>query len=539
MSSYYWFMVEKSYKKFTSDVVFTNDTYVIIGSGVGGLTTAVFLAKAGKKVVVLEQHYTPGGFTHTFKRRKGLVWDVGVHYVGNMEENSGLRRIFNYLSDNKLEWDPMGDPYDVAFVGGRKFEFVSGKENFRKKFHEYFPNDKNAIDKYLELLEKSTKKNLLYFVQKALPGLLNTVLGPIFRRIQKPIASKTTYQVLSSITDNQELIAVLCAQCGNYGLSPKESSFASHCIVINHFMEGGYYPRGGANRIHQTIIDNLESLGVKVFIKANVEKIITKGKSVKGLLINGKEFSCKKVISNAGAYNTFQRLLDSSVNNKKHIDFRSIKPSTCHLCLYIGLDKSDAELKLPKYNIWWYADKDTDSILNDKDNLSKDQLSFAYISFPSAKDSLWSTKHPDQSTIQLIGRAWYKDFRAYEDKPWLNRGEEYDKIKDQFKEKGLSLLRELYPHLEEHIIHAEVSTPVSTKKFSNYNEGEIYGVTHAPERYKTRVLRPRTHIKGLFLTGQDITLVGVGGAMGSGILTATTIIKWNMSKQFKEISAKY
>lgn len=532
-------MVEKSYKKFTEDIEFTNDTYVIIGSGVGGLTTAVFLAKAGKKVVVLEQHYTPGGFTHTFKRRKGLVWDVGVHYVGNMEENSGLRRIFNYLSDNKLEWDAMGDPYDVAYIGNRKFEFVAGKENFRKRFHEYFPNDKPAIDKYLQLLEKSTKKNLLYFAQKAFPGLLSISLGPLFRRIQRPISNKTTYQVLSSITDNQELIAALCAQCGNYGLSPKESSFASHCIVINHFMEGGYYPRGGANRIHETIIENLESLGVPVYIKANVEKIITKGKAVKGLLINGKEYPCKKVISNAGARNTFLHLLDPSVINKKHIHFNKVKSSTCHLCLYIGLNKSDVDLKLPKYNIWWYENKDTDQILNDKNNLSNDKLSFAYISFPSAKDSAWSKEHPDQATIQLIGRAWYPDFKSYEDKPWLNRGDEYDQIKEDFKQKGLELLFQLFPQLEQHIIHAEVSTPVSTRKFSNYKEGEIYGVTHAPERYKTKVLRPRTHIKGLYLTGQDITLVGVGGAMGSGILTSTTIIKWNMSKQFKEISAKY
>ncbi|MBQ4820342.1 NAD(P)/FAD-dependent oxidoreductase [Aquimarina sp. MMG016] len=532
-------MVEKSFKKFTSDITFDKDTYVIIGSGIGGLTTAVFLAKAGKKVVILEQHYTPGGFTHTFKRRKGLVWDVGVHYVGNMHEESKLKSIFNYLSNNKLEWDPMGDPYDVAHIGDRKFEFVSGVENFRKKFYEYFPNDKSAIDSYIELLQKSTKKSLLYFVQKAFPFPLSVLLGPLFRRIHRSISHKTTYEVLSSITDNQELIAALCAQCGNYGLSPKESSFAAHCIVINHFIDGGNYPRGGANRIHETIIEHLETLGVSVYINAKVEKIITLGKTIKGLTINGQLFDCENVISNAGAYNTFNHLLDADVLQKKHKNFGKIESSTCHLCLYVGLNKSDADLGLPKYNIWWYADKDTDKILNDKENLSDKKLSFAYISFPSAKDSLWPTEHPDTATIQLIGRAWYKDFNKFEDQPWLNRGDEYDEIKEDFKNKGLALLFELYPQLKEHIIHAEVSSPVSTKKFSNYQKGEIYGVTHAPQRFKTRVLRPRTHIKGLYLTGQDITLVGVGGAMASGILTASTIVKWNMSKQFKEIMSKY
>ncbi|KAA1245667.1 NAD(P)/FAD-dependent oxidoreductase [Aquimarina sp. RZ0] len=532
-------MVEKSYKKFTSDILFTDDTYVIIGSGIGGLSTAVFLAKAGKKVVVLEQHYTPGGFTHTFKRRKGLVWDVGVHYVGNMDENSQLRKIFNYLSGNKLKWDPMGDPYDIAYIKGRRFEFVGGKENFRQKFYEYFPEDTSAIDAYLELLNKSIKKNLLYFVQKAFPELLHLTLGSLLRRIQKPLSQKTTYDTLREITDNQELIAALCAQCGNYGLSPKESSFASHCIVINHFMEGGHYPRGGANRIHETIIENLESLGVAVFINAKVNKIITSSHSVSGLVINGKEYHCKKVISNAGAHNTFQYLLDQKSLHKKYKELKNIKPSTCHLCLYIGLNKNNADLKLPKYNIWWYADIDTDKVLNDKNNLSDDQLSFAYISFPSAKDSLWSEEHLGTSTIQLIGRAWYKDFTEFEDQPWLNRGEKYNEIKEKFKAKGLSLLKELYPQLESHIIHAEVSTPVSTRKFSNYKYGEIYGVTHSPKRFSTKMLKPRTKIKGLYLTGQDITLVGVGGAMASGILTATTIIKWNMSKQFKEIAAKY
>lgn len=532
-------MIEKSYTKFKSDYIFTKDTYVIIGSGIGGLSTAVFLAKAGKKVVILEQHYTPGGFTHTFKRRNGLVWDVGIHYVGNMGEDSQLRKIFNYLSDHSLEWDAIGDPYDVAYVGGKRFEFVSGKENFKQKFHSYFPKDITAINTYLDLLDKSSTRNLLFFIQKAFPSILYKTLGSIFRRMHKKMSQKTTYEVLSNLTDNKELIAVLCAQCGNYGLSPKKSSFAAHCIVINHFMEGGYYPRGGANKIHETISKQLKSLGVDIFVNAKVDKIITSRKSVSGLVINNKVYSCKRVISNAGAQNTFLHLLDQKVAQKKHQLLKELKPSISHLCLYIGLNKSDEELNLPKHNIWWYTDKDTDHILNDQGSLLQDALSFAYISFPSAKDSTWSNKHPDIATIQLIGNAWYEDFKAFEDESWLNRGEVYTKIKEDFKKKGIALLKELYPQLEGHIIHAEVSTPVSTRTFSNYKSGEIYGISHNPKRFKIGELRPKTHIKGLYLTGQDITLVGLGGAMSSGILTASTIIKWNMSKQFKEIMTKY
>ena len=86
----------KSYKQ---DKVTGNFDAIIIGSGLGGITTAAFLAKEGKKVLVLEQHYTAGGFTHVFNRR-GYEWDVGLHYIGevNRAEND-LTKMFKYVSD--------------------------------------------------------------------------------------------------------------------------------------------------------------------------------------------------------------------------------------------------------------------------------------------------------------------------------------------------------------------------------------------------------------------------------------------------------
>lgn len=531
-------MAEKYFKKFTPDITFDKDTYIIVGSGIGGLTTAVFLAKAGKKVVILEQHYTPGGFTHTFKRRGGYVWDVGVHYVGNMGEKSKLRGIFNYLSNNQLKWDSMGDPYDVAYIGDKRYEYVAGVENFRNKFYEYFPNDKVAIDAYLKKLKASTLKSFLFFVQKVLPSPLRNIIGPLFRRLHAPIAKKTTYEVLHSLTDNKELIAALTAQCGNYGLPPKQSSFAAHAIVINHFMEGGFYPRGGANAIPQTILKHLYELNVEVYIRAEVDQIITKKNQVSGLSINGKEYPCNNIISNAGAHNTFEKLLKGKHALKLRNGSAALHRSTAHFCLYIGLNKSDKVLKLPKYNIWWHASHDLDDNLGK--NMSKTkELQFAYISFPSSKDSSWEKQHPDKSTIQIIGKTEFEHFKSYQATEWMHRGEAYNTLKKDFEVAALKILFKLYPHLEDAIVYTEVSSPLSTKKFSGYQEGEIYGVTHAPQRFVQSELIPRTKIKGLYLTGQDITLVGVGGAMSSGILTAITIIKWNMSRQFKEITSKF
>ncbi|WP_378187419.1 phytoene desaturase family protein [Aquimarina sp. W85] len=531
-------MAEKYFKKFTSDSTFDKDTYIIIGSGIGGLTTAVFLAKAGKKVVILEQHYAPGGFTHTFKRRGGFVWDVGVHYVGNMAENSKLRGIFNYLSNNELKWDAMGDPYDVAYIGNKRYEYVAGIDNFKNKFYEYFPNDKAAIDAYLRKLKKSTLKSFLFFVQKALPSPLRHIVGPFFRKLHAPIAKKTTYEVLQSLTDNPELIAALTAQCGNYGLPPKQSSFAAHAIVISHFMEGGYYPRGGADAISKTILKHLNELNVEIFIKAKVDRIVIKKNRVSGIVINSKEYTCNNIISNAGVHNTFEKLLQGRHAIKLAKSGKTLERSTAHFCLYIGLNKSDRVLRLPKHNIWWHASHDLDTNLSGS-ILNNEELQFAYISFPSAKDSTWTQKHPDTATIQIIGKTDFKNFSSYQQSEWMHREAAYNTLKKNFEMAALKILLKLYPHLEESIIYTEVSSPLSTKKFSGYQEGEIYGVTHAPQRFVQKELTPRTKIKGLYLTGQDIALVGVGGAMSSGILTAITIIKWNMSHQFKQITSKF
>ena len=78
---------------------------IVIGSGIGGLTAAALLSKhSGKKVLVLERHYTAGGYTHSFNR-PGYSWDVGVHYIGELQNPaSPLRAAFDYLTGGQLEW---------------------------------------------------------------------------------------------------------------------------------------------------------------------------------------------------------------------------------------------------------------------------------------------------------------------------------------------------------------------------------------------------------------------------------------------------
>ena len=178
---------------------------IIIGSGLGGMTTGAFMAKEGKKVLVLERHYEPGGFTHVFKRR-GYEWDVGVHYIGNVHKPTMIKKMFDYITDEPIEWADMGDVYDKMMFGDKVYEYRKGREEFLAQMKTYFPapKDQKAIDDYMELVIATQAIQRNYFIEKTFPKPLAWMLGNTMRK-KAIAANRTTLETLSELTDNKEL----------------------------------------------------------------------------------------------------------------------------------------------------------------------------------------------------------------------------------------------------------------------------------------------------------------------------------------------
>jgi all-trans-retinol 13,14-reductase len=500
---------------------------IVIGSGLGGMTAASLLARAHKKVLILERHYISGGFTHTFKRN-GFEWDVGVHYVGQMESpKSILRKIFDYVSEGQIRWAPMGAVYDRAIIEGDTYDFVPGLENQIQRLVKIFPSEEKAIRKYYRFVQKVAASSAWFFGEKTMPRWLSRTVGRLLRWRFARHADRKTYDVIRSLTANERLISVLCAQCGDYGLTPKQSSFGIHAVVVDHYLMGGSYPEGGARRIHEAIEQVLEKNEATLVLKADVVGIVVeKGRAVGVQMASGETLRAPVVISNAGIRNTFERLIPpqwrSRIDEKKEL--AKIKPSMAHVCLYVGLDRADEDLSLPKHNFWIYHRYDFDQANEEDSKAAESSLALTYLSFPSAKDPQWPSKHPGKSTVQIICAMNYDRVKAWEDKPWNQRGEDYELWKRRLSERLLERLYQVLPQLRGRVEYSELSTPLSTRHFTDYQRGEIYGLEHTPARFRLPFLRPRTSIKGLFLTGQDIVTVGIGGALYSGILTASVVL---------------
>ncbi len=506
---------------------------IVVGSGIGGLAAAALLAKhAGKRVLVLERHYTAGGYTHSF-RRPNYSWDVGVHYVGEAQNpDSPVRAVFDHITGGALEWHPMPKVYDRAIIGEQTFDFSAGVENLHEALKRTFPSESAGIDGYLAAVQSARKAGELYFAEKAVPGPIARLAGRWMRAPFLKWASRTTLDVLQQFTRDPELIGILTAQWGDYGLPPAQSSFGMHAIIAGHYFQGASYPIGGSARIAETIAPMIQRNGGKIVVSAEVREILIEDRAAVGVrMADGCEFRSNLVVSDVGARNTFDRLVQDPQPIRE--DLRHIPGSMAHLSLYAGVKESAASLGLNGTNLWICPSADHDANLARFLNDPAAPFPMLFISFPSAKDPAFDKKHPSRATIEAVALAPYEWFARFEDTKWKKRGEDYDSFKAGMQCRIQRELEQAVPAIAGKIDHAELSTPLTTRHFMNYAHGEAYGLAATPQRFLTRSLKPRTSVRNLYLTGQDVATLGVTGAMMGGVVAASAILGRNLLKSIR------
>jgi all-trans-retinol 13,14-reductase len=497
---------------------------IIIGSGIGGLACASALAKTGRKVLVLEQHHKIGGLTQTFSRN-GYTWDVGLHYLGRMGEGETPARIMDWLSDGRIKMHFLGPIYEcVHFPDNFTIEFSSPVENLEASLTKNFPSYENEIKNYLTTISEAETAIRELMISRSLPGIAGKIFGWLKRKPIQKWCGRTTEQVLQTYISNTILRSVLTAQWCDFGGKPSEASFAFQALITYHYLNGAYYPVGGAEAIANGLRPSIEQANGQILINSPVKEVIIKKDQAIGVTTeSGKSYFAKKVISDIGAAATVNRLLPKELHATAWAqEIMSFRENVGHICLYLGLEgdilTSGASLAKQSFYESWNTNN---AIWEDPVNQSRAPAMFVF--FPSLRDPKTKSTGRNQHTASVITMTRWEYFQQWQNSSPKNRPEEYKLAKQKIEQHMLLQFKDYFPELSPLIRYHEISTPLTMSHYKRAHNGSGYGLEMTPRRLLSNSLRAKTPIRGLYLTGQDIISPGITGGMMAGVFTAATI----------------
>ena len=457
---------------------------IVIGGGLGGLTSANCLANAGHKVLLLEQHYLLGGLAQYFKRRGGHIFDISLHgFPIGMKKT--LRKYWSKeLADNVTQVK------SVRFHNPQfELETTFTREDFTALIVEKFGIEKENVIAFYDYLEKmnfydDSSMTTRELFQKFFPNRTD-----VWRLLMEPI----TYANGSTL----------------------DEPAISYGIVFSNFMSKGVYIyQGGTDDMIAKMKDILIKNGVDIRLKCLVQKIIIEDNKVAGVIVNGQRINSRVVVSNAGLHPTINRLVGKENFSKEYItSLDKVKVNSSSSQVYIGIKKGE---KIPFIGdlifVSTHPEYDSQAIVSK--NITSRTFSVYYPEIRPQRE--------ERYTIVSSINSRYQD--------WINLDDEqYQLEKDKMIDETLDTLESYIPDIRKRIDYLEAATPRSVEHYILSEKGTSFGTKFVGLELSQQLPK---QIKGLHHTGSvGIIMSGWLGAANYGVIVSNEADKYLRSNK--------
>ncbi|MFR9755698.1 phytoene desaturase family protein [Streptomyces sp. TR06-5] len=501
---------------------------IVIGSGMGGLTCAAYLAAAGRRVLVLEQAGVLGGNSHVFRRSAAWEFDAGVHYIGDCGPDGVLPSVLRGLGlADRVTFRPMDpDGFDEIVLPGLRMRVPVGWDRYLGRLVEVLPEDKEGLHTFVQVCSAVGAE-----MRWALLSAVGVEPAEILKRTSTAVSwgRRTLHDLFGHCALSAAARTVLAAQALNYGIGPEEATVGMHASVTDHYLRGAGYPVGGGQVLAASLAEALTAHGGRFLTRRRVARIrVEEGRACGVVLDTGQELRAPIVVSNADYPRTVLDLVGED-HLPAPVVGRARNAVMGHplAVLYVGLDR-----ELPRdtnANLWWHGNADIEASFRSLAEDRFDAPTSVFISFASDKDpgtaALRPAGHANFQVMALCPRQLdrWGPSAATGDGRGYRRDPEYLAEKERVTEAMLATAEAALGPFRHHVAHLELATPPTQRRYTLSTGGSPFGLA----RWGRTGARPdtRTGVAGLYVVGQSTRYgSGITGAAVSGIACAGQIL---------------
>jgi all-trans-retinol 13,14-reductase len=479
---------------------------VIIGSGLGGLACGVILAKNGYNVTVLEQGTQVGGCLQCFQRR-GAKFETGMHFIGSAAEGQTLDRLMQYLEmkqDVSLSpLDPTG--YEVIALGGEEYRFANGRRAFIDQMATRFPQQRENLERYFELVERVAAASSLHSMKHAeTDAAINT-----------QYLLRSVNEVIDEVITDPLLANVLVGDLPLYAAERDKTPFATHAFITDFYNQSAYRVVGGSDHIATSLSATIQRYGGQVLTRQKATKIVCNDTQAVGVETDrGEYFAADYIISDAHPVRTLE-LVDSRMIRpayRSRINATAQTPGG----FSVYLEFKEDTLPYMNYNLYGYhTESPWGCERYDEASWPKGLLYMHFCQEPSPRYA---------KTGVVISYMQMKDVERWKNTRTGHRGNDYEDFKQAKAERLLHVLEQLRPGTMAAIKHYYTSTPLTYRDYTGTEDGGMYGIARDIRLGAANRVSHRTRIPNLYLTGQNINSHGMLGVMVGCIVTCSEFL---------------